>query len=324
MDLLPTDEQQQIIDAARTFLSKELPVDYQRWEPGPLVAKDRALMATFAELGWFALGLAEDRGGLGLGPVEDMLLFREAGRALVAPVLLAGVIAARIAPIGSVEGILTGLTRVGFAIPHGNGVYLIDAADADLVLLVDGESISLFDRPSFSDAAEIRSVDGSVTLQSASRPAGSAQATGDATTAHTLSLLLAAMLCGNAEAVRDLCVSHASERSQFGQKIGTFQAISHPLAEMAVRCESAFAQTKYASVALADASANAGFHVTAARIIAQRAALSNAQAAVQIHGGMGFAAEYPVHLFLKRAHLIDQIGGRLSAQLDRLIMMEAA
>lgn len=324
MDLLPTDEQEQIIDAARALLGKELPVDSARWDDGPLLARDRTLIPTFAELGWFGLGLAEERGGIGLGAVEDMLLFREAGRNLVTPLLLAGVVAARFAPLELVEGILTGAVRVGLAIPHGADSYMIDAADADVVLSVEPESLSLFSLAAFGARQDLRGIDGTVTFQSAARPADAALAVADAATADYLSLMLAAMLCGNAEAVRDLTVAHASERAQFGQKIGTFQAVSHPLAEMAVRCEAAFSQTKYAAVALSNGQADAAFHVGAARIIAQKAAVAGAQAAIQLHGGMGFAAEYPVHLFLKRAHLLDQLGGRMALQVDRFMAMEAS
>ena len=152
--------------------------------------------------------------------------------------------------------------------------------------------------------------------RAAIEPTAARRAGGDAAALY-LSLLIAAQLTGSAEATRDLCVAYASERSQFGQKIATFQAVSHPLADMAVRCEATLAQMKVAAIALRDGRPDAAFQIAASRVVALDAALSNAQAAVQIHGGMGFTAEYPLHFHLKRAHLLDRLGGTMAEQLDR-------
>ncbi len=129
------------------------------------------------------------------------------------------------------------------------------------------------------------------------------------------------MLVGSAEAVRDMTVLHASERVQFGQKIGTFQAVSHPCADMALRCEAALSQVKMASIVTRDQREDKEFHVRAARIVAFNAATANASAAIQLHGGMGFAAEYPVHFHLKRALLLDKLSTPLSAQLDNFLAL---
>ena len=118
--------------------------------------------------------------------------------------------------------------------------------------------------------------------------------------------------------IKDLTVEHVCEREQFGHKIGTFQAVSHPCSDMAVRCEAALSQTKVAAVTTRDKRKDIKFQVLAARIVAMEAALSNASTAIQLHGGMGFAAECPIHFFLKRAHLLDQIGGKSARHLDAL------
>ncbi|MGV3769457.1 MAG: acyl-CoA dehydrogenase family protein [Sphingobium phenoxybenzoativorans] len=333
MDLMPSPEEEQIIDMARGLLSKELPVDYLRWEEGPAKAADRALLPQCAELGWIALGLSEEHGGFGFGATEEMLLFREVGRALVTPVLFASVIAARLAAtLGESDltaAIATGNATVSLAVPDagGSGYFLIDAEGSDRILLVDHDSVTLLDPSAFSNRSAIRSLDPTVTLESAVLDSGAAGLQVGGRDAEPLfrhiSLLIAAMLVGAAEAVRDLSVAHASERTQFGQKIGTFQAVSHPCADMAVRCEAALSQAKLAAVVVRDAGDDAEFQVTAARIVALDAALSNAAAAIQLHGGMGFAAEYPVHFYLKRAHLLDQVGGRIALQLDDLFALNA-
>jgi len=322
MDLMLSEDEEQIVDAAKALLSNELPVEYRRWEKGAASAADRAMMAQFAELGWIALGLPESKGGFGFGATEEALLFREAGRALVTPRLLASVVAARIAATAGdtdrASSLIEGRQQAGIAVPDGDGgCFLIDADGAAEMLVIAGAGLALVPGLGFYDRAPVRSTDETVHLERAKLDPVASSVAGDSRAASHLSLLIAAMLAGSAEAVRDLTVAHACERVQFGQKIGTFQAVSHPIADMAVRCEAALAQVKVAAIAFRDEREDADFQVMAARIVALDAALSNAQAAVQLHGGMGFTAEYPVHFHLKRAHLLDQVGGSMADQLDR-------
>lgn len=321
MDLMPNADEEQIVEAALSLLSTELAVEYVRWEAGPGSAPDRKLMPKFAELGWIALGLPEDRGGFGFGSTEEALLFREVGRALVTPRLLASVLAARLASMTDPERaqrLISGSSQAGLAVDGGAGdLFLIDADDVDEVVIVDARGPALVPALSLQSRERQRSMDETVTLERASLDPDASLIRGSDGDAAHVSLLISAMLVGSAEAVRDLTVAHASERVQFGQKIGTFQAVSHPIADMAVRCEAALSQMKVAAIAFRDGRDDAAMQVTCARIVAMDAALANAQSAVQLHGGMGFTAEYPIHFHLKRAHLLDQFGGTLADQLDR-------
>ena len=130
-------------------------------------------------------------------------------------------------------------------------------------------------------------------------------------------LLTAALQVGHAAAALDLAVAYAKERQQFGTPIGSFQAIKHMCADMLVRAEVARAAV-HAAACLADApdvvdaeAAVAGYtpdqmvgrSLRGAKLLADEAALGNARAAIQIHGGMGFTWEVPLHLHLKRARL---------------------
>lgn len=279
------------------------------------------MLRQFAELGWVALGLPESHGGFGFGATEEALLFREAGRALVTPRLLAAVSAARLAATRGDKAraalLVAGEAEAALAVPDGrHGVFLIDADGADDIVLV-GDHVSLLPADAFTNRELVRSTDETVRLERATLNRDVLEIAGVSGAGTHLSLLVAAQLAGSAEAVRDLTVAHAGERTQFGQKICTFQAVSHPLADMAVRCEAALSQVKVAAIALREGREDAEFQVVAARIVALDAALSNAQSAVQLHGGMGFTAEYPVHFHLKRAHLLDQVGGTMTDQLDR-------
>ena len=130
-------------------------------------------------------------------------------------------------------------------------------------------------------------------------------------------LLTAALQVGHAAEALDLAVAYAKERQQFGTPIGTFQAIKHMCADMLVRAEVARAAV-HAAACLADQpdvvdaeAAAAGCTpgqlvdraVGGAKLLADEAAIGNARSAIQVHGGMGFTWEVPLHLHLKRARV---------------------
>ena len=131
-------------------------------------------------------------------------------------------------------------------------------------------------------------------------------------------LMVAALQVGHAAETLDLAVAYAKERHQFGQAIGSFQAIKHMCADMLVRAEVARAAV-HAAACLADAPDVAAAESEAARcsapelveraargakLLADEAALANARAAIQVYGGMGFTWEVPLHLHLKRSRVL--------------------
>ena len=94
MDLLPTSEQHEIAAAAASLLAKELPITRLRELRGEPSSIDRRAWSRCAGLGWFALGLSEELGGVGYGLAEEALLFREIGRHLAPGPFTAGSAAA--------------------------------------------------------------------------------------------------------------------------------------------------------------------------------------------------------------------------------------
>ena len=102
-------------------------------------------------------------------------------------------------------------------------------------------------------------------------------------------------------------VAYAQEREAFGRSIGSFQAIRHKVAEMAVNLEAGRAMT-YAALRLLTDGQDALREVTAAKLFTQRAAVEAADDAVQIHGGYGYMREYEVERALRDARL-GPIGG---------------
>jgi alkylation response protein AidB-like acyl-CoA dehydrogenase len=131
-------------------------------------------------------------------------------------------------------------------------------------------------------------------------------------------VLVAAEAVGVAERALEASVAHAKVRQQFGRPIGSFQAVKHRCADMAVRTEVARSTTTFAAVALRDGEEEAPRWVHSAKALAVGAAITNASDNVQNHGGMGYTWEADAHLYLKRAWALEHAFGSRSAHLDTL------
>jgi hypothetical protein len=125
-------------------------------------------------------------------------------------------------------------------------------------------------------------------------------------------LALGHELVGTGRAMLELARLHALERMQFGRPIGSFQAVRHRLAESLVALE--------AAAALLDAAWEDPSPVTAAaaKALAGRAARTTARHAQQVLAGIGFTTEHPLHLFVRRAVVTDQLLGAGTALTRRL------
>ncbi|GGY26481.1 acyl-CoA dehydrogenase family protein [Streptomyces djakartensis] len=238
---------------------------------------DRALWRALGDAGFFALRLPQSDGGVGLGLPEAVLVFEEAGRALLPGPLVATHLAA-----GVVPGAATGEAVVTAV--HGGLVEWL--AEADVV------------RGDATGAVPLRSLDPLTPLH---RVPGAASAPDPVAT-----LLTAAEQLGTAGRVCELAAQHARAREQFGRPIGAFQAVAHLCAGMLVRTETARAAV-YGAAVTADP-----VDVAAARLLADEAAVRGARDCLQVHGGMGFTWESEVHLHLKRAWVRTQRAGEVT------------
>src|SRR3546814_13060620 len=124
-------------------------------------------------------------------------------------------------------------------------------------------------------------------------------------------LLIAAYATGVAEAALAGAVDYAKVREQFGKPIGSFLAIKHKCADMAIAAEVASCQVSFASVILSKNSDESRFHALASRIVAVDAALKNGATGIQVHGALCFTPEGRVPLFATRAHLIKYLRGEI-------------
>ncbi|NND67053.1 MAG: acyl-CoA/acyl-ACP dehydrogenase [Halioglobus sp.] len=325
MDLLPTEEQQQIIDSAASFLHGEFPVERLLQLQPEQPAVDAAQLQQIATLGWFGIGLDENDGGVGYGVSEEALLFIELGRALMPPSLLGATLAARMVtqagPADALTPILEGHARVAIATARPGAPCTIGAAvsgellvfepqDADYILIASPAGAALLRYTDLGTLTPATCID--PTLAAVQVSATDVNAAAFVPTARDNlfqrgALLTAALSLGIAEATLERSVAYAKEREQFGQPIGSFQSIKHYCADMAVRCESVRAMVYHTSLTLG---ASAGLYdLSTTKALATEAAQSNANTAVQIHGGMGYTQEMDIHLFVKRAQVLATLFG---------------
>jgi alkylation response protein AidB-like acyl-CoA dehydrogenase len=134
-------------------------------------------------------------------------------------------------------------------------------------------------------------------------------------------VVLAAELCGTARAMLDLAVGHARERVQFDRPVGSFQAVQHLLADLALDVERAWAGVQWAAMCLDDPSAAGADAARAphiAKAAASEAALHAARTSIQVHGGIGYTWEHDLHLWLRRATTAAHLLGTAEEHHDAL------
>ena len=279
--------------------------------------EDAATWSGLDEIGIFGISASEEQGGSGLGAAEEALIVMALGRRLAAHTVLATIGAAH-GPMGlePVRG-----RRVAAAYRRGDRVIVLEDAEAGLVLLRDGAGAALHEL----DSSTSRPIDDRLWLAGLCEAVGLKEPLARFTAAQILRLRLidAAALAGISQAALDMGVAYAAIRSQFGRPIGSFQAVKHHCANMAIAARCARDQTSFAAVALDEGRSDAALQVECALFVAGSAALDNAGKNIQIHGGMGFSDEADPHLFLKRAQLQIAVAGGLEAANERIANTQA-
>jgi alkylation response protein AidB-like acyl-CoA dehydrogenase len=332
-------------DAAR--LSETIPGEDGR-------SFDRALWTRMAELGWLALTIEEQHGGLGLGFAHAAVLHEELGRVL-ACVPLAGTLA--IADLIAAAGSHSLQARWLPMIAAGEAVaaFVAPGAAVDVPTVGAGDLIdAAFSYVPFADVADLIAfpvrIDGTVAI--AVLPAASDGVTvtrqhavdltrtlaridlrrvdlgvaeilrlpGETTEriVDQLAVALASDAIGGAAAILERTVEYMTIREQFGRPIGSFQALKHRAANWKVLLEAATALVHHAADALAMGQPDAPMLASAAKFYGCDTYAAIAADAIQLHGGIGFTWEQVCHLFLKRAKLSQQLLGSSSQHKDRV------
>ena len=336
MDLMQSEDQDAIQATVRSFLVKHLPLEKTRrlgeGDGAPALGE---IWRQAGALGFFALGLGEAAGGSGFSLAEEMILFNELGRSLAPGPWLGSVIAAHAAAAADRAAVIEGTLPCSLVIVRdddridlsGDRVrasfsQVADAGFAAALLVYDGARWFLVRRDTSWQVEAHRSLDptrplAGLTCDSACEVL--AQGEDAERLASMATVLSCAEAVGGIEKTVEMSVEYSKVREQFGKPIGSFQAVKHRCADMAVRAEVARSATIYATVALRDGVANAAHHVAVAKLLCGDAYLQNGADNIQNHGGMGFTWECDAHLYMKRAHSFDHAFGSRAAQLDSLI-----
>lgn len=337
MNLELTDEQVALRDTTRRFLADKAPISGHVREllDDPAGVHD-AVWRGLADLGTTGMLVPEEHGGAGMTMVEAGVVAEELGAALHPGPWLSTAVAApraltRICDNDSAATILAGIAdgtiiaTVSFldfgnvaADASGDGVVLrgelgdVSDAAAAGVLLVLAEDISgtaLFAVNTDTSAVCVvpeRGIDQTrkqfrVGLDGAPAQRLATAAPADvAAVIDDLLIAAAADALGAARAVMDLAVEYAKTRKQFGQVIGSFQAVQHMCVDMYETVELARSGVVHALWA-ADALGSDERHLAALRAKAFAGRLATVgDTAIQVFGGIGYTWEHDAHLYLKR------------------------
>lgn len=198
-----------------------------------------------------------------------------------------------------------------------------DAADAIELLLVDTDApgVTLQQQKSMASDTQYRVDFANVAVPAANRigAPGGGWATWNACM-HEGIVLLASFAVGGAERALEMTVEYSKGREQFGKPIGSFQSLSHYMADgfamiegaKVLVLEAAWAQDKGRSIARL---------APMAKLFACNTFRDVTAKCEQIHGGYGFTLEYDIQLFFRRAKQ-QQINWWDSRYLENLIAAE--
>jgi (2S)-methylsuccinyl-CoA dehydrogenase len=123
----------------------------------------------------------------------------------------------------------------------------------------------------------------------------------------------AARAIGVAQSAMELALAYANQRQQFGQPIVNYPRVADKIALMAVEILVA-RQLTYFAARQKDSGRRCDLEAGMAKLLAARVAWSSADNAVQIHGGNGFALEFPVSRVLCDARILNIFEGAAEIQ----------
>jgi len=358
VDFRLSEEQQALREVARDFLAARWPADRMRAAlDAPPARVDDDVWKEIVEMGWLGVAAPEAQGGIGGGVVTAAVLAEEAGRGLLPGPLLSSLGAALAAEscgdASLLREILEGQRRVTLAVEEPGGswgpdagrskavsveggwslsgtkILVRDGLEADLLLVAarGPEGLALWKVPAAARGVEchrMRVMDGQ---SSAEVVLDGVRLAPDARLGDERGLregyeqataLCAADLLGSAEASLALATAYAKERVQFGRPIGSFQAVSHRLANDLVGLEIGRSLLYGACLALDEGRDHAPALVSAAKAWLNEAATAAVESAMQIHGGVGFSWEYDVHLHMRRVRCNVACHGDAEFHQDRV------
>ena len=302
---------------------------------------DEALWKGLAELGSFSLRVPQSAGGLGLGVLDAAILMEEVGRTLasgpIAETLIAAAVLAKLDESGTHRGLLdkvmTGQIVVSLAfqdVAVEPVQWVAGGAIAAAVIAMDGGNVVLIAVPPDDGREEPNLASTPMAQLRLSGAARSVLSTGGegrrvfAQAIEEWKLLMAAALAGLAREAIELASTYARERFAFGQPIGTYQGISHPLADLLCDVDGGKYLTWKTLRDIVDGDPRAAAEISLTAWWNASAASRAVAQALHTFGGYGLTTEYDIHLYNLRAkawplvlgdpaRLLEEAGRRLYA-----------
>lgn len=328
VDFELSDDQLALQEAARDLLDDRADHDRVRAHLASGEPYDARLWQEMAEQGWLGVALPEAQGGIGMSWVEAAVLLEEVGRHTAPvpflPSLLAlTVLAASDESAGDLVADLVSGQRLGCvawakrpeavrAEGAGDEVRLTGrlgplegAAMADVAVVATPAEVFCVDLAVEGRPKPEPAMDGTRVLSWLELDRTPARRLGGADVASALldrgAVGASAEMLGGAGRVLEMAAQYAKDRVQFGQPIGSFQAIKHRCADMVVDVEGMRSATWYGAWAISAGEPDASVAASTAKVWCSEAAKRVMASGLQVHGGIGFTWEHDLHLFMKRS-----------------------
>jgi len=311
MDFTLSDEQVLLRDTARALLTKECPTSLIRQHIDTPAAADPL---------WAHL---RDWVELADGSLVDLCLFlEECGAVLLPGPFFPTVLARLLVPdlIGTATVAVAGLDGIWQPNDDHTKTFVLEADRVDAVVVVDRQGASLSDPP--TEPEQVSTIDSTRRCFSLPDPPSRSRLAPDRAAVDAwiekATVALAADMLGTARSLLDRSIAYAKERVQFDVPIGSFQAIQHKLADVALDLERATAAVYYAAMCIDadDPDRHRAVHV--AKAAAGAAATRAAKEGIQVHGGIGYTWEHDLHLSIRRAYLSEHLLGTSDWHHERL------
>ena len=326
MNFIFTEDQMQFKDAIKSFLTDECTPKSIRegWDAKKSFNLDR--WQSLFELGVLNSNLPEDKDGLGMNQVTLALMVEEIGYAgLPEPAAeqtflvndLISILPKNISKAIE-DSFDAGAKFISLAHPSApNPLFLNESAG--LILFDDSECkfITKDDMdfemiPSNDPSREIYKIN---SIKNAISSTENFEELNSAVSARG-ALMTAALLIGLAQKMIDLSSAYALDRTQFGKPIGSFQAVKHMLADVAVRIEFAKPAVYRAAYSLSENNPKSALHCAHAKLMSAQAAELACKNSIQVHGAMGYTWEMDLHIYMRKAWSMMACWGNEDKQQD--------
>jgi alkylation response protein AidB-like acyl-CoA dehydrogenase len=289
MAFLVSSDLEQFLESLEGFFAERFPSGVVH---GKEIDKDglRGDWQALAELGATAAPLPESCGGLGMGVIAAFTITQIAGRWL-SPL-----------PVRESIGTVSALMTISADLDNGR---VAELAAGNVV--------------GFMQESPAGSVWGSADLAAGNGDIGTARMelgsflTGKVEAPLILAMSrlgVAAELSGICSRVVEMTAEYSKTRKQFGKPLASFQAVQHKLSDMLMWSEQISSLGRFAAWAVDNDRAQFIPSATAVFGYAAEFAPKLVETSIQLHGGIGFTWEYPLHLYLRRTKsLVSLFGG---------------